>query len=427
MSRFSLTPATVTTLLIVCPALAGILLSLGGWELGGQLWLSFAAQMVVLVLVLAIPTVGSLLGAWLLGFRFVLWIVGPLRLARPANRLILGRNDSWQAYGGTVLCVPTRFSPDVARRLAYYTAAGPLLGLLIGIVCTLLLVSPGPAGAADAFPASYLHVVLLVLGPGLLLLILVWGLRAAALITTYLKSGPATDRRIACLALTAQSSAGQRPREWSAPWIDQALSLPDRSLPDVSAHLLAYYHALDGGAVEAAGAHLDYAVAASGALPTLYRPGIYTEAAYFIARYRNDPATARALLDKSGGHTVTPADRCRAEAAVLLGEGRRAEAAVRAGEGLTLLGRDWNAGTAQAERDWLQEIVSVTSADGPAARAPLVARPARWPWPALLIGSVGVAGLAVAGGLLFPGVQAKAVASLPFQGQCVAATDSGTV
>src|SRR5262249_32694637 len=79
-------------------------------------------------------------------------------------------------------------------------------------------------------------------------------------------------------------------------------------------------------------------------LPTPTRrqilPTLALEAAYFIARHDGTPALARAWL--VAAHSGTPYDafmRPRAEAAILLAEGRAAEAHLRAAAGLDALVR----------------------------------------------------------------------------------------
>jgi hypothetical protein len=58
------------------------------------------------------------------------------------------------------------------------------------------------------------------------------------------------------------------------------------------------------------------------------------EYAWLIATRTDEAATARAWLDAAGALDVSPATRQRAEAAVLLAEGRFPEAAERARAGL---------------------------------------------------------------------------------------------
>jgi hypothetical protein len=56
-----------------------------------------------------------------------------------------------------------------------------------------------------------------------------------------------------------------------------------------------------------------------------------------LATQTRDTTTARAWLDSAGKLDFDPATRCRAEAAVLLAEGKTAEAAAKAREGLNAL------------------------------------------------------------------------------------------
>jgi hypothetical protein len=109
--------------------------------------------------------------------------------------------------------------------------------------------------------------------------------------------------------------------------VARAASLRDGTPDAVSGAFLAYSYHLVRGEYAEAGAELDYALAQLEAYPAGARAPIRVEAAYFLARHRADPETARALLDankKAPG--VEAFSRHRAEAALHLAENRRADA-----------------------------------------------------------------------------------------------------
>jgi hypothetical protein len=82
------------------------------------------------------------------------------------------------------------------------------------------------------------------------------------------------------------------------------------------------------------------------------------EAAYFEARHRQDAAAARQWLNQAPKDGVEPQTYLRAEAAVLLAEGRYREAAVIATAALVVLPKSADPGGAIAEKEWLESILA---------------------------------------------------------------------
>ena len=75
-------------------------------------------------------------------------------------------------------------------------------------------------------------------------------------------------------------------------------------------------------------------------------------------------ATARAWLDLAGkGLLVEEHTRLRAKAAVLLAEGEPEAARDHASQGLGAVERTYDAGSALAEADWLNEIIRLSDAE----------------------------------------------------------------
>jgi hypothetical protein len=127
--------------------------------------------------------------------------------------------------------------------------------------------------------------------------------------------------------------------------------------------MMAYYHALDRGEVEAVGAHLDRALSALEKHPRVFRPAIFLAAAYFTARYRGDASKARGYLKESRGAVlVEPYARLRTEAAVLLAEQNWAAARARAVEALAAIQRAPSGAAAAAEADWLRGVTALAAA-----------------------------------------------------------------
>ncbi|MGK7312515.1 MAG: hypothetical protein ACN0LA_09770 [Candidatus Longimicrobiales bacterium M2_2A_002] len=101
------------------------------WKILGGLLLGGAVGAVVAVL--AVHEAGHLLAGRLVGFRFLLFIVGPLRVAREGDRVQVGWNRSLSLAGWLAATGPT---PDrlerLRRRTAIMVAGGPLTSLAAG-------------------------------------------------------------------------------------------------------------------------------------------------------------------------------------------------------------------------------------------------------------------------------------------------------
>ena len=169
---------------------------------------------------------------------------------------------------------------------------------------------------------------------------------------------PPAERDLLLLSLVTASHGGVRPRDWDRPLIERLLSANDDSAYAVATNLNAYYHALDCGRIEEASRYLDEAIALRKHRMVEYREGIFLESAYFEAFHRGDAEAARDDLDLAWGGLAERQTRLRAEAAVLLAEGREEEAAAKAQEGLELIPTSIDRGGAIAEEEWLAAILA---------------------------------------------------------------------
>jgi hypothetical protein len=155
----------------------------------------------------------------------------------------------------------------------------------------------------------------------------------------------------------AELLEGKRPRDWNRTWIETLLDSPEADLHVLK---LAYLWALDRGDLEGAGTYLSQALDLRAVSPPHLLPGLAAEAAYFEARYGNDPLRARRHLSAVRGGGVDRHTRYRAEAAVALAEGKLHEAQARANLGLAALEKASFSGRLKAEREWLQELFQMS-------------------------------------------------------------------
>lgn len=343
---------------------------------------------------------GHLMMDALLGFEFHYVQVGPLKVIRARDGLRL-KWDGSQGAGGATAAYPLsdRF---LRLRFALVVAAGPLASILLGFVCWRLLVNylaPCQTGGTDTLSAvfpAYLGVLTgnadplclavavsggsMLLNPFMigLLMLLVWGAVISGLsnlllpyiglhgvgdgmrLLRLMMGGASAERELIALQLAGYAAFAVRPREWPAHLVLRQVALAETQRNQHLAALFAYYWALDSGSIEQAGKFLDQAqiTVPSGARQAASILAL--ESAYFEARHRANRASAREWLrrgsKREGGQEsrAAPILRPRAQAALLLLEGRYQEAAARANEGLDALGQRLLADATLPEQ-WMQE------------------------------------------------------------------------
>ena len=117
--------------------------------------------------------------------------------------------------------------------------------------------------------------------------------------------------------------------------------------------LILYEWNLDRGESAVAGECIDRARVTPEAQSRFSRGNVLAESAYFEAFYRHNPQQARQWLEEAGSDwTLETFVRSRAEAAVLLSEGRYVEATESCDQALAKLRREFPSGRLPAtERD----------------------------------------------------------------------------
>jgi hypothetical protein len=279
--------------------------------------------------------IGVLLAAHLLacrlaGFALQVLTIGPLAIQFQTARPTVTWNHQWRSCLAVLAVVPRVDRGHLPSRLVIYWVAGPILVLLSSIVVLLLT---WPAFAEAGTPASL---------PSLALACA--GLTGAATVGAQLlpnpnslprrivqlcRGGPPARRICALFLLDAANWAGRRPRVWGHDLLTQAMGVPDNGPLDLAAISCAYYWALDDGNLELASRYHDQQLALLAVNPKINAPTramVTAEAAFFEARYRSNPARARRLLAGLGATRVPEPTNSRAQAAILLDEGRQAEA-----------------------------------------------------------------------------------------------------
>lgn len=297
-------------------------------------WLPF-----VWLLAVGVHELGHLVGGWAIGGRFLLYAVGPFKWQRTPSGVRFFWNFKLNTFGGLASCLPLQAERATPRRMAWMIAGGPLASIVLAVAAAWFAVFVTAPLANDGL-LKLLHrgVVEIAVMSAVLAVATLFpsmaggfksdGLRLFGLLRRDRRSGQET----AMLALTAASIGGVRPAQLDAALIERSLALRDRSVFDLYAHFTAYLHAADRGEFARAQCHLDYMLASEAELMPMIRDLVRAEYAWMIALQTADAATARAWLDSVGRIDFDPATRLRAEAAVLLAEGRASEAGIRVEE-----------------------------------------------------------------------------------------------
>ena len=314
---------------------------------------------------------GHLIAASAMGLEVLVFASWPLKIVGSPKGFYLRHFDLPAPMLGLVAAYP-RSLRFVFRKLEVLLCAGPLVNLLVAVVSLNLAYNfnENPYWIASwqrlLVPRNWEATVLFAIGLVNLYFFFV-SLRpipfkrfrtdAAALIAIGQAPQLAVQTWLA-EALSAASRNGIRPRELNREFIDYLLASRDGSAHGVFGNFFGYYVFLDKGQTDRAGELIDLLIANREKYPPVHQPYVVFDAAYFEARHRHNAPAARRWLDQVPKDGVEAQTYLRAEAAVLLAEGRYKEAAVIARAALIVLPKSADPGGAIAEKEWLESILT---------------------------------------------------------------------
>lgn len=304
--------------------------------------------------VILIHELGHLAGGLIRGMRFLLLIVGPLRLRRTVSGLKLDWFLSGQTFGGLTAAMPDLQRPLRAQLLSLIVG-GPLASVLLAAVALSLSTTVDGRAAA--------HLLVLGAMSAMIFVATALPMRAGGFQSDgmqcieLLRGGPAVEQRTLLMAVYAQSLAGVRPRDRDPAPLERALQLRgNEPMRDTGAALMAYQAALDRCDLKAAGEWIDCVADGHDAYPAMFRQALANEIAFFSARYRHDIDTATAWSARARGGAVEPASRALTEAAIALGRGDATVALQAIQRGELALGHSSDAGSVALLGDQLSSL-----------------------------------------------------------------------
>jgi hypothetical protein len=301
---------------------------------------------------------GHVIGGLLAGFRFICLAAGPLRVVATAGGMRIGLNRNLDLAGGLAATMPMD-GRNLRLRLMAAVGGGPLSSLVLGLAggglaARLLPKTPDLGALAAMTGLASLAIFLATISPQQS-----GGAQSdGAQLLDLLRSGPPVELHRLSLEIQAASLRGVRPRDWPITTLAQAFA--DGEQKDdgwAQAGLLMYYHALDSDDATTAGSILEQVLGGYEDYSPGMRHSLALEAAFYQARYCQDPSQGRDWLQRGREGLFGPHNRLRAEAAVLLAEGQPALAAQKAREGLESAAEFFDRGLAEAEAEWMQAIL----------------------------------------------------------------------
>ncbi len=320
-------------------------------------------------LVILIHELGHVFGGLAARFRFVMMIAGPFKLTHEAGGLKLGLNRWLQMSGGLALCIPEK-KLDTPGRFFMYIAGGPLASLITAGVSALLAYSLHSATYTEAWMgyAVFFLVCSALFNGGIALVTLLplptegYDNDGKQLLDLF-RGGTRGKRKYLLQALTAEALRGDRPRDWTASYIEEMLAMQAEMSDkmDTTTRLMAYFFYLDRGDIEAAGACIDFIHDALDDAPSMLQPALWLEVLYYHTRLRRD-VKLDPVAYKYDGPFVEKHAVARLEASLLAAEGKGEAAVAKAREGIELSRQSsLQVGVARAEAEWMQQIIDEIS------------------------------------------------------------------
>ena len=332
----------------------------------------FAMLPVSVFVVILAHELGHVVGGKLAGLRFLLLIVGPLKVTRTAQGLAWNVNRSVAMMGGLACCTPADPKRFVGA-MKSMIAGGPLASFVLAAVCYVLIsyVNVLPLSPSWVlFVSSFLNFTLLI---SLMIGIMTLYPKTSGGMKTdgrqlieLFKSNPHAHRQNLVRLLVGQSLAGFRPSEWDAGTVKEldeayaALAHDEDSL-----HERAIWASLrsavaeDRQDFETAHELIQFNLNHSEVYPIFARGTLFLGAAIFEARIRKDADAAEALIKAAPeGMLVESYLLPTAQAEVCQVRGDLAQAKTLAQKALDETASALDAGSVVKEREHLLAIIN---------------------------------------------------------------------
>jgi len=99
--------------------------------------------LIITFIVLAVHELGHLLTGLFNGFRFELFVVGPLGIKRESDKIKVFLNKNLGYYGGVAATTPVNNEEKNAQKFAWILLAGPISSIIFAFLCFIIAFSIG--------------------------------------------------------------------------------------------------------------------------------------------------------------------------------------------------------------------------------------------------------------------------------------------
>ncbi|MBJ2176343.1 M50 family metallopeptidase [Aureibaculum sp. A20] len=103
--------------------------------------IEMSSIIIMLFVVLGVHELGHLITGLIQGFRFELFVVGPLGIKRENNRIKVYLNKNIAHYGGLAATIPRNDNPKNSKILANICLAGPIASIILAVILGALYFS----------------------------------------------------------------------------------------------------------------------------------------------------------------------------------------------------------------------------------------------------------------------------------------------
>jgi hypothetical protein len=312
---------------------------------------------------IVVHELGHVVDGLSVGFRFILFIAGPLRVERaPDGTIKPGLNKDLMSAGGLAALYP-QDQRDLVRRFAWIVAAGPLGSLVTSVVCVAIVAALDEPGLARSFAATLAGTSLAIAVATVTPMRTGYYLTDGARLLQLRRGGLPAARDAALLSMIGANSVGTPIESWERELIVAGAVPADGSIFELQGRSYAYLWAVARGRVHEARMQLQRAIAISQGLPAVTKASLASELAFIDAMHPErgamsgdvGPASSAAPTATAG---VPQHARLRTMAAIaaLHGDDGAARAHIDAARTLLTSSKTATTSGGRWELDRLQEI-----------------------------------------------------------------------
>ncbi|HET7035650.1 MAG TPA: M50 family metallopeptidase [Thermomicrobiaceae bacterium] len=299
---------------------------------------------------------GHLAAARLQHFIVTIFIIGPVQVAPRGGRWSVARASN-PRLGGFVGAIP-RGPHGYRRQWALFLVCAPLANLVTGLAAAVMAFF---ARSNPMFADALLTYAMISLVFGLQALVpyrTSWMASDGAQLLRLLKGGKWTGYFDLVAEIRRRNFAGERPREWDAPLIEELARVADTGPLDPEAYNFIYLHYADAGDVARAEYYVQRALAATLTIPPITAARYVAVLTWFYARRGEQMDACRDILASLRRFGMKPQALQRLEAAISLADGdyetcRRHVRAV-----LGRIDHSSETGLVLIDREWLEQLLA---------------------------------------------------------------------